>query len=64
VLGGPETARAMKADPALAVIPIVMMTSLPESLPDDSPPLFDAFLLKPFTPDQLFGVVAGLLPRA
>jgi CheY-like chemotaxis protein len=61
VMTGPETARAMKAEPALAGIPIIMMTSLAASLPTDNPRLYDAVLLKPFSPQAMFQTIEQLL---
>jgi CheY-like chemotaxis protein len=61
VMGGPEMVRAMRARPELARIPVIMMTSLEASLPSDRPPLYAAFLHKPFSPEELFQAVARLL---
>jgi CheY-like chemotaxis protein len=61
VLGGPDMVRAMRARPQLARIPVIMMTSLEASLPADQPRLYDAFLHKPFSPEELFQTLARLL---
>jgi CheY-like chemotaxis protein len=61
VMSGPEMARAMRSNPEFADIPIVMMTSLASLLPVDDPPIYEAFLRKPFPPDDLFDVVKRLL---
>jgi CheY-like chemotaxis protein len=61
VMGGPEMVRAMRARPELARIPVIMMTSLEASLPTDCPPLYAAFLHKPFSPEELFQAVVRLL---
>jgi CheY-like chemotaxis protein len=61
VLGGPDLVRAMRARPELARIPVIMMTSLEASLPADRPPLYHAFLHKPFSPEELFAAVSRLL---
>lgn len=57
VLDGPGMVRAMRADPSLACIPVVMMTALLEALPQDVPPLYQAKLGKPFTPEQLMAAL-------
>lgn len=57
VLDGLETLRRMQADPALASVPVVFMTALPEALPPRGAPGHAEVLQKPFTPDQLFAVV-------
>jgi CheY-like chemotaxis protein len=62
VLDGPALLRTMRQDPGLAQVPVVFMTALPESLPDDRPPLYQAALIKPFTPAALLDTIARLLP--
>jgi CheY-like chemotaxis protein len=62
VVDGSELLRRMKADPAFADIPVVLMTSLPESLPKDDPPLYSGVLHKPFTAPKLFSIVRRFLP--
>jgi CheY-like chemotaxis protein/KaiC/GvpD/RAD55 family RecA-like ATPase len=57
VVDGSEMLRAMRADPALATIPVVLMTALPEAVPAPDAGAFEAVLQKPFTPDRLFEVV-------
>jgi CheY-like chemotaxis protein len=61
VMNGPDMARAMRANPELASIPILMITSLPAALPTDLPHLYDAYLEKPFTPAAMFEVIERLL---
>jgi CheY-like chemotaxis protein len=61
IVDGAELLRRMKADPAYADIPVVMMTSLLEALPNDKPPLYQEVLHKPFSPEKLFTTVARLL---
>ena len=61
IMGGPEMARAMKMNPSWASIPIIMMTALPSSLPQDTPSLYEASLQKPFSPAQLFAKIKLLL---
>lgn len=61
MLSGPDLVRAMRTRPELARIPVIMMTSLETSLPADRPPLYEAFLHKPFSPEELFAAVSRLL---
>jgi CheY-like chemotaxis protein len=61
VMGGPEMARAMRSNTDLASIHIIMMTSLASALPEDVPPLYDGFLLKPFSPEKLYEAIERLL---
>jgi CheY-like chemotaxis protein len=63
VVDGSELLRRMKGDPAFAGIPVVMMTSLPEALPKDDPPLYAGVLNKPFTAEKLFSMVRRFLPE-
>jgi circadian clock protein KaiC len=57
VLDGSEMLKAMRADPELATVPVVVMTALPEAVPPKDEAAFEAVLQKPFTPDRLFEVV-------
>lgn len=61
VLSGPEMLREMKSDPAVADIPVVIMTALPEAVPRDPELAHEAVLQKPFTPERLFEVVHAIL---
>lgn len=60
VLDGVGTLTAMRADPALADVPVVMMTALPEALPKDHS-LYQGTLHKPFSEEDLFAWLAKLL---
>lgn len=60
VLDGLGTLTAMRADAALASIPVIMMTALPEALPKDRS-LYQAALHKPFSEEQLFAHLEQLL---
>jgi DNA-binding response OmpR family regulator len=60
VLDGVGTLTAMRADPALADVPVVMMTALPEALPKDRS-LYQGALHKPFSEEDLFAWLTKLL---
>ena len=61
VMDGPEMIRRMRADPALARIPTILMTALPEAVPTGPAALHDAVLVKPFSLADLLAVMARLL---
>lgn len=61
VLTGPEMLRQMKSDPAVADVPVVIMTALPEAVPRERELAHEAVLQKPFTPERLFEVVSSIL---
>lgn len=60
VLDGSGTLKAMRADPRLDEVPVIMMTALPEVLPKERS-LYQAVLLKPFSEEQLFTAMERLL---
>ena len=62
VMDGPEMIRRMKAEPALAKIPVILMTALPEASRTQT--LADATLLKPFGLADLLRTMERLLQRA
>jgi DNA-binding response OmpR family regulator len=62
VLDGLGTLLELRANPALAHIPVIMMTALPEALPKDRS-LYQASLSKPFSEEQLFALIRRLLPE-
>jgi circadian clock protein KaiC len=64
VLDGSEMLRAMRSDPELATVPVVIMTALPEAVPTEDAASFEAVLQKPFTPDHLFEVVRASVGSA
>jgi CheY-like chemotaxis protein len=62
VMDGPEMIRRMRADPALARIPAVLMTALPEAVPVGDGAQHDGVLVKPFSIAELLEVIHRLLP--
>jgi CheY-like chemotaxis protein len=62
VMDGPEMIRRMRADPRFAAIPAVLMTALPEAIPEGDAALHDAVLIKPFSLAEVLEVVQRLLP--
>jgi CheY-like chemotaxis protein len=62
VMDGPEMIRRMRADPALATIPTILMTALPEAIPTGAAALHDAVLVKPYSMAELLETVRRLLP--
>jgi CheY-like chemotaxis protein len=62
VMDGPEMIRRMRADPRFAAIPAVLMTALPEAIPEGDSALHDAVLIKPFSLAEVLEVVLRLLP--
>lgn len=62
VMDGSELATAMRTSELHRGIPIVMMTSLPTAVPQQSG-LYDAVLRKPFTPDLLLRTMHACFAR-
>ena len=63
LLDGPGVLRAMRADPALASIPVVMMSAMPEAVVQRRTSDYAAFLRKPFDFEQLLDAVNLALGR-
>ena len=61
ILDGPGMLRAMRADPALRGVPVVVMTSLDESTVRRACEGHAAFLRKPFRVEQLLRTVDRVL---
>jgi DNA-binding response OmpR family regulator len=61
VLDGVSMIRQMRADPRFAAIPVVLMTALPEAVPEAARPMIDVLLVKPFTLRELLETVHRLL---
>ena len=63
VVDGISLIRRMRADPRFAAIPVVLMTALPEAVPDEARSLVDGLLVKPFSLRELLETVHRLVPR-
>jgi CheY-like chemotaxis protein len=63
IMDGPATAAALQADPALAKVPIVIMSGAPESSLRGRFNGYAAFLQKPFLDDQVLNVAKRVLKR-
>jgi two-component system chemotaxis response regulator CheY len=61
VLTGTEFIGRLRAKPAYAGVPVVLLTGLPGSVPDAAA---DAVVAKPFEPEDLLRVIGGLLAAA
>jgi CheY-like chemotaxis protein len=61
VMDGPELIRRMRAEPRFAAIPAILMTALPEAVPEGS--LHDALLVKPFRMRDLVATIARVTKR-
>lgn len=61
LLDGLQTLKAMRADPALATIPAIMISAVAEAAMP-GPRLWNAFLQKPFREPALTAALAKLLP--
>jgi len=61
VMDGPELLRRIRADPRLSTIPVILMTALPEAIPDGDAALHDAVLIKPFNRNELLETMQRLL---
>jgi CheY-like chemotaxis protein len=61
LLDGPGVLRALKADPALEDIPVILMTSLPENVVKERAQGYAAFIRKPFMIKQLLEAIEATL---
>ena len=65
VMDGPELIKRMRGDPKLSAIPAILMTALPEAVPQGDDALHDAVLLKPFSMSELLETMQPLMkPRS
>ncbi len=63
-MDGGETVRRLAADPRTRAIPIVMISAYAERVPQDVRVGCAAFVEKPCSPDDLFGVIHRVIPPA
>lgn len=61
VMDGPEMIRQMRSDVRYANIPVILMSALPEAVPQGDAALHDGVLLKPFSLGELLAMVEALL---
>jgi CheY-like chemotaxis protein len=61
IMDGPEMIRRMRADPRLAAIPTILMTALPEAVPQGHAAQHDAVLLKPYALGELLELMGKLI---
>jgi CheY-like chemotaxis protein len=64
LLDGTGVVRALRADPATAGLPVVLMSALPHVIPPDVHAATCALLRKPFSPGELFDAIALCLKPA
>lgn len=62
IMDGPALLRAVSADPELADVPVVVMSSLPEASIAERASGYAAFMRKPFLVDDVVTLVERLLP--
>jgi CheY-like chemotaxis protein len=60
-MDGAEMARAMREMPALAQVPILINSSLPETALRDRYDRYDGFLRKPYSVDAMLAMIRRLL---
>jgi len=63
ILDGAGVMRALRADPATANLPVILMTALPHILAPDVEAAACAVLRKPFSPGELFAAIDRCLQR-
>ncbi len=64
VMGGAEMLAAMAADPELAGIPVIVVSSLPEAVVRARANGAAAILRKPYTAEEVMGAIARALGEA
>ncbi len=64
VMGGAEMLAAMAADPELAGIPVIVVSSLPETAVRARANGAAAILRKPYTAEEVLGAIARVLEKA
>ncbi len=63
IMDGPEMIRRMRAVPALAKIPTILMTALPEAVPTGALGQHDALVVKPYKIADLLALIEKLTKR-
>jgi DNA-binding response OmpR family regulator len=63
ILDGSGVVRALRADPATARLPVILMTALPHVVPPETLAEACALLRKPFSPAELFAAIERCLRR-
>lgn len=63
LMDGTALGRAIRSDPAMADVPIVMMSAVPEAAVRERFDGYDAFLRKPFRITEFLSLVASVLGR-
>lgn len=63
VLDGGHTLHAIRKDPRLAALPVILMSGLPESTAKRRSQGYDAYLRKPFALDEFFETIIPLLDK-
>jgi len=64
IMDGPALVTAIKADPAIAGIPVIIMTALPENVVRERVPSYFAYLQKPFHEPQLLELIQNAFRSA
>ena len=61
IMDGPELIRSMRADSRFAKIPIILMSALPEAVPQGDAALHDGVLIKPYSLGELLEMIKALI---
>ncbi|MGE0867870.1 MAG: response regulator [Kofleriaceae bacterium] len=60
-MDGIEMVRHMRANPALAAVPVIVMTAMPSGITTEERRLVQGVLAKPFGPDELYAMIERVL---
>lgn len=61
VMDGPTMLGKMREDSRFRAIPVVLMSAVPEAIPEDEPQQFQVSLVKPFSLERLLTTIRELL---